>query len=65
VPALLGAAALVAADGHGLDRGPSTVAAAALVTAVRVLGIWRDWHAPVAPRRGAQAGEGAPGGPRS
>jgi uncharacterized membrane protein YeiH len=51
VPALVGAAALVAADGHGLDRAPSTAVAAGLVFALRMLGLWRGWHAPVAPLR--------------
>ncbi len=51
VPAILGAALLVVADGTGLPRQPALVAAAGLVFTVRVLGIWRDWHAPVAPLR--------------
>lgn len=50
VPALLGATVVVAADGAGV-RGPAVaVGAAALVFALRMAGVWRDWHAPVAPR---------------
>lgn len=50
VPALLGAAAVVVADGAGA-AGPIVAAgAAALVFVVRMLGVWRDWHAPVTPR---------------
>ncbi|HWG94514.1 MAG TPA: TRIC cation channel family protein [Mycobacteriales bacterium] len=49
VPALLGAVAVVVADGQGL-RGPVVaVSAAALVFVLRMVGVWRDWHAPVAP----------------
>lgn len=51
VPALLGAGLLAAADGLALPRAPAAVAAASLVFALRVAGVWRDWHAPVAPRR--------------
>jgi uncharacterized membrane protein YeiH len=50
VPALLGAAVVVAADGQGV-RGPVVaVTAAGLVFALRMTGVRRDWHAPVAPR---------------
>ena len=51
VPALLGAAVVVV--GHGQDvRGPAILGgAAALVFGVRMLGVWRDWHAPAAPQR--------------
>lgn len=48
VPALMGAAVVCAADGAGAPAGPSTAVAATLVFAVRMLGVWRDWHAPVA-----------------
>ena len=51
VPALLGAALLSAADGLDLPRAPSAVVAASLVFTLRMIGVWRDWHAPVAPRR--------------
>ena len=51
VPALLGAAVVVAAHGQGV-RGPGILAAAAaLVFGLRMLGVWRDWHAPAAPQR--------------
>jgi uncharacterized membrane protein YeiH len=51
VPALLGAAIVVA--GHGQDvRGPGILAAAvAVVFGLRMLGVWQDWHAPAAPIR--------------
>lgn len=51
VPAVLGAVVLVAADGLGLDRVRWAVGAAVLVFGLRMLGVWRDWHAPVAPQR--------------
>ena len=51
VPALLGAALVVAADGLALPPQPAAVAAAGTVFDLRVLGVWRDWHAPVAPLR--------------
>jgi uncharacterized membrane protein YeiH len=55
VPALLGAAVIVLADGLEA-RGPApAVGAAALVFVARMVSVWRDWHAPVAPawrRRG-------------
>ena len=43
---------VVAADGLGLPGQPWAVAAAGLVFTLRVVGVWRDWHAPVAPLRG-------------
>ena len=49
VPALLGAAVVVAAEAVGWERTPSAVGAAVLVFGLRMLGVWRDWHAPVAP----------------
>ena len=54
VPALIGAAVVVV--GHGQDvRGPGLLAgAAALVFGLRMLGVWRDWHAPAAPQRQAR-----------
>lgn len=51
VPALLGAALVVAGHGQGV-RGPGILAAAvALVFGLRMLGVWQDWHAPAAPIR--------------
>ena len=49
LPALLGGVLVVA--GHGQDvSGPALLsAAAALVFGLRMLGVWRDWHAPAAP----------------
>jgi uncharacterized membrane protein YeiH len=51
VPAVLGAILVTAA--HGVElRGAAPVSAAVLVVlGLRVLGIWKDWHAPVAPQR--------------
>ena len=51
VPAVLGA--VVVTITHGLDqRGPGAVAGAVLlVFGLRMLGIWKDWHAPIAPQR--------------
>jgi uncharacterized membrane protein YeiH len=56
VPALLGATAVVLADGAGVSGPESAVGAATLVFAVRMASVWRDWHAPVSPawrRRGS------------
>jgi uncharacterized membrane protein YeiH len=51
VPAVLGALLVTAAHGAGL-RGAVPVSAGVLVVlGLRVLGIWKDWHAPVAPQR--------------
>ena len=51
VPAVLGA--LLVGVMHGLDlTGPVAVTAAVLlVFGLRMLGVWKDWHAPVAPQR--------------
>jgi len=51
VPALVGG--VLVAVLHGLDvRGLAAVGGAAVVVFVlRMLGVWRDWHAPVAPQR--------------
>lgn len=51
VPALLGAAVMVAADGQGLHGPGPLISAAVLVFGLRMLGVWKDWHAPVAPQR--------------
>ncbi len=48
VPAVLGAALVTTGDALELRAGPTAAAAAALVFAVRMLGVWRDWHFPVA-----------------
>lgn len=51
VPAVLGAAVVTLADGLEV-RGPGVlVGAAVLVFALRMFGVWKDWHAPVAPQR--------------
>lgn len=51
VPAVLGALGVAALDGQGL-RGPVALGSAVLlVVGLRMLGVWRDWHAPVAPQR--------------
>jgi uncharacterized membrane protein YeiH len=50
VPALVGAAVVVVGDGMGAS-GPATAGVAvALVFMLRMLGVWRGWHAPVTPR---------------
>jgi uncharacterized membrane protein YeiH len=54
VPAILGASLVVVGDGLDTRRVPTLVAGALLVFVLRVVGIWRDWHFPVAlpdPRR--------------
>lgn len=55
VPALLGATVVVVADGIGTLGVASSAAAAGLIFTVRMLAVWRDWHAPAATRwrRGA------------
>jgi uncharacterized membrane protein YeiH len=50
VPAVLGATVITVGSGLDLDPGPTAAAGAALVFAVRMLGVWRDWHFPVARR---------------
>ena len=51
VPALLGAAIVIAGHGQGVE-GPGILAAAvAVVFGLRMLGVWQDWHAPAAPVR--------------
>ena len=48
VPALLGALVVAALD----SRLPAVVVGAVLlVFGLRMLGVWKDWHAPVAPQR--------------
>ena len=59
VPALLGGALVAAGHGQGF-RGPGILAAAvAVVFGLRMLGVWRDWHAPVAPQRRTRKGPDA------
>lgn len=48
VPAILGAIVVTVADGTGAPDGLATSLAASLVFTVRMVGVWRDWHAPVA-----------------
>ena len=48
VPALLGAALVVAGDGLHLQRGATAAVAASVVMALRLVGLWRNWHFPVA-----------------
>lgn len=48
VPALLGAGVVCLGDGLGSRPGPTAAVAATLVFALRMLGVWRDWHFPVA-----------------
>jgi uncharacterized membrane protein YeiH len=48
VPALLGAAVVCLGDGVGASAAATAAVAAGVVFAVRMLGVWRDWHFPVA-----------------
>jgi uncharacterized membrane protein YeiH len=48
VPALLGAAVMVAGLRRGLPRGAMMLAGGTVCFAVRVLGVWQDWNLPVA-----------------
>lgn len=48
VPALLGAAVMVAGLRRGLPGGAMMLAGGAVCFAVRVLGVWQDWNLPVA-----------------
>ena len=51
VPALLGGVAVVVTHGFGLQGVWPVAGAALLVFTIRMVGVWRDWHAPVAPQR--------------
>lgn len=48
VPAALGASVVVIGDDVGADAPTTAVLAAAVVFGVRMVGVWRDWHFPVA-----------------
>lgn len=48
VPAILGALVVCAGDGLGVAAAPTVAAAAVVIFTVRMLGVWRDWHFPVA-----------------
>jgi uncharacterized membrane protein YeiH len=48
VPAVLGAAVVCVGDGIGAQGATTAGAAAAVVFGVRMLGVQRDWHFPVA-----------------
>ncbi len=48
VPALLGAVVVVIGDRADLPSSPTAAVAALVVFAIRMLGVWRDWHFPVA-----------------
>ena len=48
VPAVLGAGVVCVGDGIGTAASATAAAAAAVVFGVRMLGVWRDWHFPVA-----------------
>jgi uncharacterized membrane protein YeiH len=52
VPAALGATVVVVGDGLDLASAPTAAVAAALVFLLRMLGVWRDWHFPVAHAQG-------------
>ncbi len=49
VPAVLGCAVVVLAEARGLDGTWTVIGASGLITAVRILALWRGWRAP-APR---------------
>lgn len=48
VPAVLGAAVVCLGDGWGVAFLPTAALAVAAVFGLRMLGVWRDWHFPVA-----------------
>lgn len=50
VPAVLGAAVVTVGDGIGAPGAATAALAAVAVFTLRVLGVWRDWHFPVARR---------------
>lgn len=50
VPAVLGAGVVCLGDGLGVAFLPTASAAVVAVFGLRVLGLWRDWHFPVARR---------------
>jgi uncharacterized membrane protein YeiH len=50
VPAVLGAAVVTLGDGVGAPGAATAAVAAVVVFTIRVLGVWRDWHFPVARR---------------
>ena len=50
VPAVLGAAVVTVGDGVGASGAATAAVAAVVVFTIRVLGVWRDWHFPVARR---------------
>jgi uncharacterized membrane protein YeiH len=56
VPAALGALVVAVLHGQGLTGALPAAAAVLLVFGLRMLGVWRDWHAPVAPQRRPQNG---------
>lgn len=60
VPALLGATVVPVGDALGTRPGPTAAAAALVVFGVRVLGVWRDWHFPVARSAGDDGRGGFP-----
>lgn len=48
VPAALGATVVVIGDAASLNAAGTAAVAAGVVFAVRMVGVWRDWHFPVA-----------------
>lgn len=50
VPAVLGATVITVGDGIGAPGGGTAAAAAMVVFTIRMLGVWRDWHFPIARR---------------
>ena len=50
VPAVLGAAVVTVGDGVGASGAATAALAAVVVFTLRLLGVWRDWHFPIARR---------------
>jgi uncharacterized membrane protein YeiH len=50
VPAVLGGVVVVTGDALDVSSAATAVAGSSVVFVLRMLGLWRDWHAPVAPR---------------
>ena len=53
VPGILGGFLVGTAHGAGWDGPAPLVVGVLLVFGIRMVGVWKDWHAPVAPQRRA------------
>ena len=67
VAALAGTVVVAVGEGLGGDRALVAALGAAMVFALRLASVWRQWHAPVSPRlpRPGRPGERGAGGPGS